>query len=350
MSIKVLSSYLREFICLRRGCRGALFLALLSHFALAPGGVQAQEYGVFMRMADPAEGTVAEVSARVEGAVEHAGWTLLAAYDVGVDADDCSYSARVLIVDWPEHTRIVMSQGDYGAFAAPLRVSVFEDELGVHVAAVNPRSLNRTIVAEEGMDEEWGRLADTFRETLAEGMGVTPAEGPIGQMRKKGRIGRTMGIMAGGPFLGKLKDVTIVEAGEGGVQAIAQALYETLEAGGPGKDWGIRPVYLMNPAPGVVVLGVTGERMEARSFSIVGRGSDKSRSDFACPGLDHSAAYPAEVVLTQEGETVEVHVVDQMFRMKMFFEDAGKMKFARNMAMPGSIEDEIKKLIRAALF
>ncbi len=39
-----------------------------------------------------------------------------------------------------------------------------------------------------------------------------------------------------------------------------------------------------------------------------------------------------------------------MFRMKMFFEDAGKMKFARNMGMPGSIEDEIKDMIRAALF
>jgi hypothetical protein len=42
--------------------------------------------------------------------------------------------------------------------------------------------------------------------------------------------------------------------------------------------------------------------------------------------------------------------VDEMYRMKMFFEDAGKMKFARNMGMPGSIEDEIKDLIRSALF
>jgi len=35
--------------------------------------------------------------------------------------------------------------------------------------------------------------------------------------------------------------------------------------------------------------------------------------------------------------------------MKMYFENAGKMAFARNMGMPGSIEDELKDKIRASL-
>jgi len=328
----------------------ALLVALFSLFVLLPRGVQGQEYGVFMRVADLPGGTVSDVSSRVEEAVASAGWTLLAAYDAGVNGDDCSYQARVLVVDWPEHTRVVLSQGTHGAYGAAIRVSVYEDELGVHVAAVNPRSLNRTIVAEEGMDGEWARFANTLRTRLATGMGISPAEGEFGQFRKKGRIGRTMGIMAGGPFVEKFKHVKTVEAGEGGAEAVAQSVFENLSAGDPGKEWGIRPVYVLNAAPGVAVLGVTGERMEARSFSIVGRGSDKSRSDFTCPGLDHSAAYPVEVVFTQDGDSVDIHLVDAMFRMKMFFEDAGKMKFARNMGMPGSIEDEIKDMIRAALF
>jgi len=331
--------------------RGTVILAALFFlFVLLPVGVHGQEYGTFMRVADVPGGTVMDVSTRVEEAVASAGWTLLAAYDAGVNGDDCSYQARVLVVDWPEHTRVVLSQGTHGAYGAAVRLSVYEDELGVHVAAVNPRSINRTIVAEEGMDGEWARFANTFRVKLTSEMGVSPVEGEFGQFRKKGRIGRTMGIMAGGPFVEKFKHVKSVEAGEGGAAAIAQSVYETLSAGEPGKEWGIRPVYVMNPAPGVAVLGMTGERMEAQSFSIVGRGSDKSRSDFTCPGLDHSAAYPIEVVFTQDGDSVDIHVVDAMFRMKMFFEDAGKMKFARNMGMPGSIEDEIKDMIRSALF
>jgi len=325
-------------------------MVLFSLLTLLPLGVQGQEYGVFMRVADPAEGTVAEVSSRVETAIESAGWTLLAAYDAGVDAEACSYQARVLVVDWPEYTRVVLSQGPHGAFAAPLRVSVYEDELGVHVSGVNPRSLNRTIVAEVGMEEDWGRFAAILRRTLSEGVGGTPSFGDFGQFRDKGLIGKTMGVMAGGPFVEKFKLLGTVPLAEGGVEANAQALFEALGAGDPGREWGIRPVFVMSPSPDVAVLGITGDKMEAKSFSIVGKGSDGSRSKFACPGLDHSAAYPIEVVLTQDGENVNVHVVDAMFRMKMFFEDAGKMKFARNMMMPGSIEDEIRSLIEAALF
>jgi hypothetical protein len=35
--------------------------------------------------------------------------------------------------------------------------------------------------------------------------------------------------------------------------------------------------------------------------------------------------------------------------MKMYFEDAGKWAFMKNMGMPGSIHDELTALIAAAL-
>ena len=43
-------------------------------------------------------------------------------------------------------------------------------------------------------------------------------------------------------------------------------------------------------------------------------------------------------------------MIDGMFRMKMYFEDAGKMKFAANMRMPGSIEDEIRDKVEESLY
>jgi uncharacterized protein (DUF302 family) len=329
-------------------------LTLLVALSGTSSALSAQDFRVYMKIADPAQGTVAEVSSRVEAAIEASGWNLLSSHFAGVEPDACSFGAQVMVVDWPEYTQAVLSQGSHGAFAAPLRVSVFEDELGVHVAAINPQNLNRTIVTEEGMEDEWARLAQEFRVTLATAMGETLVDGEFGQKRGKGRIGRTMGIMAGGPFREKLKNVETVPAGEGGVTGVAQSLFETLQGMEAGEDWGIRPVYLMPVSETVLVMGFTGERMEAKSFSIVGRGGNKDRSDFACPGLDHSAAYPLSVLFEQvkgpTGDEVEITLVDEMYRMKMFFEDAGKMKFARNMGMPGSIEDEIKDLIRSALF
>ena len=36
--------------------------------------------------------------------------------------------------------------------------------------------------------------------------------------------------------------------------------------------------------------------------------------------------------------------------MKMYFEDAGTMKFAANMRMPGAIEDELRDKIQESLY
>ena len=115
-------------------------------------------------------------------------------------------------------------------------------------------------------------------------------------------------------------------------------------------EWGIRPVYVLDlPENDMAIVGVTGAQMEARSFDIVGDGGMDEREDMACPGIDHAAAYPIEVVVQIVDGELQVRMVDVMFRMKMFFEDAGKMAFARNMGMPGSIEDEVKDKIRAVL-
>jgi hypothetical protein len=54
-------------------------------------------------------------------------------------------------------------------------------------------------------------------------------------------------------------------------------------------------------------------------------------------------------VVARDAGGVRVRVVDTMFRMKMYFEDAGKWAFMKNMGMPGSVEDEIAAQVRAAL-
>ena len=99
----------------------------------------------------------------------------------------------------------------------------------------------------------------------------------------------------------------------------------------------------------MVILGVSGAAMESRAYQIVGAGSDDTRDGYRCPGLAYGPAFPVEVVVLRDSGAVRVTLVDEMYRMKLYFEDAGKMKFAANMGMPGSIEDEIRGLIRAGV-
>lgn len=310
-------------------------------------GQRAADQGVYLRVGASAAGTYDATVQAVRGAVASAGWTVLADYDAGVNRKRCEYRGRVFVVNWPEYATAAVRDGIQGAFAAALRLEVFEDEGGVHVAAVNPRSVNRTIVAEEGRDAEWARLTERL-ETVLHGA-AAGATSQYGQRRDRGRIGRTMGVMAGGPFGEKVKTLVTVQSGPEGARGLARHLYQGLERQAAAGEWRLRPVYVLEASPTIFVVGVTGEPVESKSFDIVGPGADGSRKSMRCPGLDHAAAYPLELVLVQEGQAVHVRTVDEMYRMKLYFEDAGMMAFAKNMGMPGSIGDELKAKVRAAL-
>ena len=99
----------------------------------------------------------------------------------------------------------------------------------------------------------------------------------------------------------------------------------------------------------MVILGTTGTPMDSKSFEIVRHGSDQSREDFECPGIAYAGAYPVEVVVAGRDDEVKVYMTDVMYRMKMYFEDAGKWAFMKNMSMPGTIEEEVAEQIENGL-
>jgi uncharacterized protein (DUF302 family) len=311
-----------------------------------------ESFGVYANLVEGADGSVADVSAAVQNALLEDGFEVLADYPLEVDGDKCGFASTILVVNDPAYAEAVLGQGPWAAFALPLRISVFEDEAGVHVTMANPRSLNRTIASETEGAGIAADMVERIRGVIA-GAGVGQADsGEFGQMRSRGLIGKTMGIMAGGPFDSKVEEIASADAEDvGGVEGMVELLGTALKPGGGEWKWGIRSMYgtvLVESELGLV--GVTGDRMEIDALNIVGKGSDDSRSSMACPGINHSAAFPVELVVKLEGDEVKVYLIDEMFRMKMYFEDAGKMKFAMNMRMPGSIESEIRDKVDEVLY
>lgn len=309
-------------------------------------------FGVYVNLADINAGGFDDAVAALRRRVVGSGWQVVADYDVGVDQKDCSHRAHVFVLHSPAYARAVLQHGAVAAFALPLRLAVYEDEHGIHVAAANPRSVNRTIIAEAGFETQSDSAIAALQRIVATAFPGQLSERQYGQIRDRGLIGKTMGLMAGGPFPSKVETVATVDLKPGeNVTAVAQRVYRGLERLGGTRRWEIRPVYLLDLADqGVVIIGVTGAPMEARAMHIVGEGNVDARKSLACPGLDHAAAFPVELVLSQNGGHVTVTMIDAMFRMKMYFEDAGNMKFAANMTMPGSIGDEIKDEVEEALY
>ena len=326
---------------------------VLSTFVLqaavpARSGDEDAEYGVYVGLVRGLDASVAEVTETVEGALTAAGWEVLAVHPVG-RPDQCAYEGRVLVVHSSGYAAAVRPYGPHVAFAVPQRVLVFEDEAGVHVAAVDLRGLNRTIVDEQVPGSAWQPWFDRLANAVTGAFENEHTAWPFGQMRDEGRISRTFGIMAGGPFVEKIEVAAELPVVDASVADVADRVEQAFSEPGDG-EWALESVYRLDlPESDAVVLGVSGSPMEAKAFSIVRHGGDDSREGWACPGLDHAAAFPVELVVLRVEDRVEVHLIDEMFRMKMYFEDAGKVAFAKNMGMPGSIEDAIRTRVNGAL-
>jgi hypothetical protein len=325
--------------------------ALTLPLALAGGPGHAAdaktEFGVYEYVLESARGSADDAAMALESAFSTGGWRLLAKVDVGVP-QGCRYKARVLAVVDPEYARKLMAANRKTApFAVVDRVNVFEDEAGFHVAVLNAQSVNRTVLMDDGAcaDLSHAHLA-ALRALVTGAVSGKVSDREFGEKRSRGYIGKTMGVMAGGPFADKVKDEAVV--GSGDWKAVAQKVRQGLMR--PGGKWGLHLAYELElPDQETVIFGATGSPMDSKSFSIVGAGADDARGSFQCPGLAHAAAYPIEVVVTRDGETVKVRLVDVMYRMKMYFEDAGKWAFMKNMGMPGSVHDELAAQIKSGL-
>jgi hypothetical protein len=320
--------------------------ALAVALATTAGAAPAAPPGVYQYVVHGARGSVDVIASAITAAAPGAGFQALARVPVGSPLG-CGFRAEVVALFHADYGRLVLAANRRtGPFAVVDRIDVFEDEKGVHVSVTNPRSVLRTVLMD---DQKYEALVEAHLQALrglvsgvVEG---TPAGEDYGQKRERGYIGKTMGVMAGGPFGEKVADVSVV-AGEDW-KGVAERVRVGLEK--KGRKWGLHLAYVLEiPEAETVVLGSTGTPMDSQSFEIVGAGADSSRDGEKCPGLAHAGAYPIEVVVARDGDAVHVRLVDSMYRMKMYFEDAGKWAFMKNMGMPGSIASEISAQVRPA--
>ena len=318
-------------------------LALICLAALGTQApVMAQSYSIFETAQSNLTESVPMVAERIATNARAAGFSVLSRHDSGAPGT-CAYRAHVISLAQPEFIGELFSlRADTAPFAAVDRIVVFSDENGTHVAYVNPAAVVRTVL----LDNAPGTASALEHRAVLASVTAATASFGYGPERERGLIGKTMGVMAGGPFDEKIQTHgSVPNTNWMDVTNALEASFQTA-----GKDWGLKALYRLDLEPqGVAILGVSGAEMEAKSFDIVGAGSNDARDGLSCPGLAHAAAYPLEIVVRQVGSDVEIQFVDAMYRMKLYFEDAGKWAFMKNMTMPGSIADELKTFIQAAL-
>ncbi len=314
-----------------------LLFVLAVFFALTPA-VHAQEYGVYVKAVDKIKGGFDNAIKNTEAALKKNGWQILASYEAAVPGN-CGFRAYNIVISSPEYAKEILSHGPRSYFAIPLRVELYQDEKGLNSAFVNPASINRTILGDKTEKQLSESTMKKLSEILASAVHGDVVNRQIGELRTEGRVGG----MGGGDFADMPEVMYKKDDTPGVFQDVSAKVKEGILANK--KGWKL--VYTLEPAKDIVMFGVNNPATEARAYGIAGE--KRESRDYRCPGIDHAAAFPIEVVIYKERGVVKVVTLDEMYRMKLYFEDAGNWAFMKNMRMPGQIKSEIVEISTSKL-
>jgi uncharacterized protein (DUF302 family) len=316
--------------------------ALLSVLAVVvsfSSTAHAETYGMYVKAAEQIAGPFAGAVNATEEALAQNGWQVLASYENSVP-EGCKFRAHTIVTSTKAYADKIMAHGHGAAFALPLRVGVYEDEQGVNTAFINPASLNRTILGNDIEKQLSVTTMNQLSDILALGAKGVIVNEQIGQLRSKGKIGG----MGGGDFDKKIDEMYSEAFSVNAFQATAQKVKEGILA----NNQGWKLVYaLAFGDPPTVIYGVNKADMESKAFKIAGEKRESESN--SCPGIDHVSAFPIEVIVYKDGDQVKVATLDGMYRMKLYFEDAGMWAFMKNMRMPGQIQGEIVEMSTSLL-
>jgi len=201
-------------------------------------------------------------------------------------------------------------------FAIPLRVGVETKGNKSNISFLNPRytiaAFSKKNNVKKAADKEKVKLLNDLK--AISGISGTPKEygysSDDDSLAEWNMMGKSLYTLN---KIGKFKDNKSAKA----------AVNAALKAKKNG--WG--KVYEVN-LPNAIVIGITNTKYEKEAFQI--------------GGVNHITAFPIELVI----KSSEVIALPEMYRMSLYFMDAGMGAFMAHMSMPGSIDDSLSSLLK----
>lgn len=302
---------------------------------LSASAVFAEDYGVFVKVIEKAQGSWTEVASKVESALKKAGWDILSSYDSGIP-DDCIYHSRVIIFTSSDYSKNLLTYGAKSAFALPLRVGIFEDDKGVNVSVLNPVSINRTVLNTDAIEKFSISTLKAISNTIINAVPGNVVNKQMGEIRKSGRVEG----LGGGDFIERIMPI-YTSRNDSDINF--KSLVARVKAGITKNEDQWKLIYTIDlSAKGVTVFGITAEKVEKISFHVA---RERGSKLYNIPVLYHNTAFPIEVVVYKEGGKIKVVTLDEMYRMKLYFQDAGVWEFVRHIRKPSQIQEEIVEMV-----
>jgi len=337
------------------------------------------DHGIYLLTNTNIQNDFSQVVNDVKIAIENASFQLLAERDIatpdGVREDGeniCGFNGRLLMFKSDDYNKSLSSFGNKYLVASFLKIGIYETDNGIMISIADPETINR-IVFNDMDDEPYQKAIDetipyktkiiNALHSLEYGEKVDEAMEPKRTTDELRGGDRDMFMMVGRMTLYDDEDQFPIIYEEEEIEDFArleklkEEMYGNIQKFQPNQDdqeyrWTTNPdvdlkwqvvgeVY--SPDKKAIMFGLTRNRTESESFRIVGDETETNK----CPGINHLTAYPIEVLLIFNDDRITVQTAREMFRMDMYFWDAGMGAFMDHMGMPGMLDESIYRALFA---
>jgi len=340
--------------------------------------LQASDHGIYLLTVSNIKGNIDKVGDELKTKLQNASYNMLAYTDIAVPdivrpkkEEQCGFKAKLILMSSDEYTKMLTAQGNKYLIASFIKVGLYETPNGIQVVMGDIETINRIVfndLWEDGKTSEYNLVVNKTKEfkknivnairSIEGGSKVEQAMEPIRDDEDLRESARDMFMMVGPlTFFNDEDQFPLIYSrknseGKEGIEKFKNEIKNNLKNFKPTKDdvdyryvaspevlkWKIiGEVY--SPDESALMLGITRPQTEGLSFHIAG--SSRETEQNSCPGIDHVCAYPIEVLIIQKEGQLLVYTAREMFRMDMYFWDAGKMAFMNHMSMPGILDESV---------
>jgi len=338
----------------------------------------ASEHGIYLQTVKEIKVEIPQVEEKLLIELGKAGYNILANYEIGTpdivredNSKHCNLPAVLLVAAKENYTKLITSFGNKYLPASFIKIGIYETENGVNINLANPETINR-IIFNDLDDDKYDNIVNktkVYRRELVEichtlniGKNIEIEMPPIRDDDDLKEASKDMFMMVGKMTFFRDEDqfpIIYSEKAKNGKTDLVKlkrrilkninnfkadkkdAEYQWVENKEMLKWRVIAEIYA--PDSSAILLGISRPRTEGLSFKIAGGKLENSFN--SCPGINHVTAYPIEVLIMLDDNNVIIRTQREMFRMDMYFWDAGKMAFMKYMNMPAMLDNSIKKAL-----
>ena len=341
-----------------RSILSGLFILTLSMTAGMGHARAAEQYGIYERILE-ASGSFQETTAALENAIAASTFILQGKRDLTYT--NKTQQVRVYVLTSPEYMDAASDEPPNTISAQILRIGVYQYGQGkpTQIDMVNPVALAMVFYSGSKDYDKLIAAARTTEQQLREMVAQVPGKAvqvqlePIRSEKTLNKYdGDGMAKMMARWRNWKESQQLVFKTTPENFQKTVEKVESTLRAS---KDKGVDDssgwdlVSMIPVGNNAVYFGVSNDYTENKCIRIDSDFRHRGKSaDAPYPGVDHAPALPLEVLVYNDGKETRVVQYGEMWRMQLYFWDAGYLAFAKNTLIPSVIFDSIDEALKPA--